>query len=215
MRRLASLVLFAVLAVGLSGAGQPAPKRLIEFSQTDLADLDRVSAYLNSITGLKGDFVQVGPEGQIDQGRFFLDKPGRMRFDYYPPNSTLIVSDGHTVAVVNRRLKTIDRYPLSSTPLDLILADNIDLRRNGAILAVKHETGGLIIEARTSSNRNKANIILAFTDPVLELRQWTVLDDQGLETTVALRDLEVGPVTEPALFVIEDPKRPVGAKARD
>ena len=159
--------------------------------------------------------MQVGPEGQIDQGRFFLDKPGRMRFDYYPPNSTLIVSDGHTVAVVNRRLKTIDRYPLSSTPLDLILADNIDLRRNGAILAVKHEVGGLIIEARTSSNRNKANIILAFTDPVLELRQWTVLDDQGLETTVALRDLEVGPVKEPALFVIEDPKRPVGAKPRD
>ncbi len=215
MRRFASLVLFVFLAVGLSGAGQPAPKRLIEFSEADRADLGRVSAYLNSIRTLKGDFVQVGPEGQIDQGRFYLEKPGRMRFEYQPPNPTLIVADGRTVSVANRRLKTVDRYPLSSTPLDLILADNIDLLHNSAILAVKHEAGALIIEARTSTNRNQANIVMTFTDPILELRQWTVLDNQGLETTVALRGLENGPVLDPALFVLEDMKRAVGAKPRD
>ena len=109
----------------------------------------------------------------------------------------------------------MDRYPLSATPLDLILADGIDLQHNSAILAVKREAGVLIIEARTSTNRTRANIALAFADPVLELRQWTVVDDQGLQTQVALRDLEAGPVLDPALFIIEDLKKPVGAKPRD
>ncbi|HEY0282006.1 MAG TPA: outer-membrane lipoprotein carrier protein LolA [Rhizomicrobium sp.] len=215
MRRLANLVLIALLATGLGGAGQPAPKRLIEFSETGRADLDRVSAYLNSIRTLRGDFVQIGPDGQIDQGRFYLEKPGRMRFEYRPPNPILIVADGRTVAVANSKLKTVDRYPLSATPLSLILADKIDLRRNSAILAVRHEAGALIIEARTSTNRNRANLTLVFADPELELRQWTIVDDQGLTTTVALRTLEQGVAVDARMFVLKDFKAPVGVKARD
>ena len=215
MRRLASLVLCAILLAGLSGAGQPAPPRLIEFSDADRAALDQVSAYLNSIRTLQGEFVQIGPEGQIDQGRFYLQKPGRIRFEYLPPNPTLIVADGHSVAVANKKLKTVDRYPLSATPLDLILADKIDLRHNDAILSVQHQPGSIIIDARTSRNRSRANISMAFSEPQLELRQWTVVDDQGLQTTVALRSLEQGIELAPWLFVLDDMKKPVGVKQRD
>ncbi|MGA7674826.1 MAG: outer-membrane lipoprotein carrier protein LolA [Rhizomicrobium sp.] len=215
MRRLANLLLIALLAAGLGGAGQPAPRRMIEFSDADRADLDRVSAYLNSIRTLEGDFVQIDPDGQIDQGRFYLEKPGRIRFEYQPPNPILIVSDGHTVAVANRKLKTVDRYPLSATPLGLILADNIDLSHNDAILAVRHEAGALIVEARTNANRSKPNLAMVFADPVLELRQWTILDDQGLQTTVALRDLEPGAAIDGQLFVLKDARAPVGVKSRD
>ena len=215
MRRLANLFLIALVAAGLGGAGQPAPKRLIEFSEADRADLDRVSAYLNSIHTLQGMFVQIGPDGQLDQGRFYLEKPGRMRFEYRPPNPVLIVADGRTVAVANRKLKTVDRYPLSATPLDLILADKMDLRHDNSILAVRHEPGLLIIEARTSTNRSKPNLSLVFADPVLELRQWTIVDDQGLQTTVALRDLEQGVVVDSQMFVLKDAKAPVGARSRD
>jgi len=215
MRRLANLVLIALLATGLGGAGQPAPKRLIEFSAAGRADLDRVSAYLNSIRTLQGGFVQIGPDGQIDQGRFYLEKPGRVRFEYQPPNPILIVSDGRTVAVANSKLKTVDRYPLSATPLGLILADNIDLRHDNSILAIRHEVGALIVEARTSTNRSKPNLSLVFADPVLELRQWTIIDDQGLATTVALRDLEQGVIVDAKLFVLKDAKAPVGVKSRD
>jgi outer membrane lipoprotein-sorting protein len=215
MRRLANLLLIALLAAGLGGAGQPAPRRMIEFSDADRADLDRVSAYLNSIRTLEGDFVQIDPDGQIDQGRFYLEKPGRIRFEYQPPNPILIVSDGHTVAVANRKLKTVDRYPLSATPLGLILADNIDLSHNDAILAVHHEAGALIVEARTNANRSKPNLAMVFADPVLELRQWTILDDQGLQTTVALRDLEPGAAIDGQLFVLKDARAPVGVKSRD
>jgi outer membrane lipoprotein-sorting protein len=215
MRRLANLFLIALVAAGLGGAGQPAPKRLIEFSEAERADLDRVSAYLNSIRTLQGDFVQIGPDGQLDQGRFYLEKPGRMRFEYRPPNPVLIVADGRTVAVANRKLKTVNRYPLSATPLDLILADNMDLRHDNSILAIRHEPGLLIVEARSSTNRNKPNLSLVFADPVLELRQWTIVDDQGLQTTVALRDLEQGVVVDSQMFVLKDAKAPVGARSRD
>ena len=215
MRRLANLLLIALLAAGLGGAGQPAPRRLIEFSDADRADLDRVSAYLNSIRTLQGDFVQIGPDGQIDQGRFYLEKPGRMRFEYRPPNPILIVADGRTVAVANSKLKTVDRYPLSATPFGLILSDNIDLRHDNSILAVKHEAGELIVEARTSTNRSRPNLSLVFADPELELRQWTIIDDQGLQTTVALRDLEPGVVVDSQMFVLKDAKAAVGVKSRD
>jgi outer membrane lipoprotein-sorting protein len=215
MRRLANLFLIVLLATGLGGAGQPAPKRLIEFDAAGRADLDRVSAYLNSIRTLQGDFVQIGPDGQVDQGRFYLEKPGRMRFEYRPPNPILIVADGRTVAVFNSKLKTVDRYPLSATPLDLILANDIDLRHNSAILAVRHEAGALIVEARTSTNRNTANLTLAFADPELELRQWTIIDDQGLTTTLALRDLQQGVTVDARLFTLKDAKAPVGIKSRD
>jgi outer membrane lipoprotein-sorting protein len=215
MRRLANLFLIALLATGLGGAGQPAPKRLIEFGAASRADLDRISAYLNSIRTLQGDFVQIGPDGQIDQGRFYLEKPGRMRFEYRPPNPILIVADGRTVAVANSKLKTVDHYPLSATPLDLILANDIDLRHNNSILAVRHEAGALIVEARSSTNRSTANLTLVFADPELELQQWTIIDDQGLTTTVALRDLESGVTVDAKLFVLKDAKAPVGVKSRD
>ena len=215
MRRLASL-LFVILAAGLTtGAGQPPPPRYIAFSEADRADLDRVSAYLNSIHTMQGDFVQIGPNGQLDQGRFYLEKPGKLRFEYQPPSPMLIVSDGRTMAVSNSKLKTVDRYPLSSTPLDMLLSDKTDWRHESSIMRVTRQPGTLVIEARTSRNRNKPNIAITFSEPQLELRQWTIIDDQGLPTTVALRNVETGVTLSDSLFVLRDTKKPVGAKSRD
>jgi outer membrane lipoprotein-sorting protein len=214
MRRLASLLVLITAAVLTIGAGQ-APPRLIEFSEADRADLDRVSAYLSSIRSLRGDFVQIGPNGEIDQGRFYLQKPGRLRFEYRPPSPMLIVSDGRTVAVSNSKLKTVDRYPLSATPLDLILGDKIDLRRDNSVMAVVRQPDSLMIEARTSRNRSKPNIVITFSLPQLELRQWTVIDDQGLSTSVALRELETGVALNDTLFVLRDARKAVGVKSRD
>jgi len=215
MRRLASFIVLIAAVMVTTGAGQPPPPRLVEFSDQDSADLDRISAYLNSITSLRGDFVQIGPSGEIDQGRFYLQKPGRLRFEYNPPSPMLIVSDGRTVAVSNSKLKTVDRYPLSATPLDLILGEKINLRRDSSVVAVSRDGGNLIVEARTSRNRSKPNIAITFSESPLELRQWTVIDDQGLSTTVALRDLESGVALNDTLFVLRDMRKPVGTKERD
>lgn len=215
MHRFASLVfLIGVLAV-TTGAGQSPPPRPAEFSDADRADLDRISAYLNSIRTLRGDFVQIDPNGDLEQGRFYLQKPGRLRFEYQPPSSVLIISDGHTVSVANSKLKTVDRYPLSATPLDLILGDDVDLRHDSSVIAVLRQPGILMVEARTSRNRSKPNIVITFSESPLELRQWTVIDDQGLATTVALRNIESGVALDGTLFVQRDIHKPVGVKDRD
>jgi outer membrane lipoprotein-sorting protein len=141
---------------------------------------------------MKGGFVQIDPDGQVDQGTFALSKPGRMRFEYAPPASTLIVSDGTTVAVQNPKLRTIDKYPLSQTPLDLILGDKIDLLHNHSIVGVGRQQDQFVIKARSRGGRTQGNISLVFSEPGLELRQWTVIDNQGLSTTVALQNVQIG-----------------------
>lgn len=204
MRRFVLGLLTLLAAPLLMGAGQPAPQRHLDLSQADRDALDAISLYLNGVTTLKGSFIQIGPNGDVDQGGFYISKPGRMRFEYKPPSPALIVSDGRTIAVANTRLNTVDRYPLSETPLGLVLADNTDLRHNPAIISVQHQQGSIVIGARTNNSMRRANISLVFSEPDYELRQWTVIDNQGLTTTVALRDLVPGPLLSPSLFVLPD-----------
>ncbi len=126
---------------------------------------------------MKGGFIQIGPNGEVDQGEFALSKPGRVRFQYNPPTPTLIVSDGSTVAVENTRLKTIDKYPLSDTPLGLILGDKIDLAHNRQVVGVEHQQGALVIKARTSTNRTQSNIAWSSPNPRSNCangRWWTI-----------------------------------------
>ena len=208
MRR---FVLPFLVALACAPASFAAPAGFMHFerSEADQADLDRVSDYLNSIHTLKGSFVQIGPDGQIDEGIFYIDKPGRMRFEYHAPNPVLIVSDGSTVAVQNKKLNTIDTYPLLSTPLNLVLSDDLNLKRNPSIAGLSREPGELIVNARAASSKVNGNLTLVFTSPVLELRQWTVVDAQGLSTTVSLRDVQTGVTLDPALFKLPEGKNTV------
>ena len=188
-------------------AAAPAGFMHFERSEADSADLDRISAYLNSIHSMKGSFVQIGPEGQRDEGIFYIDKPGRMRFEYHAPNPVLVVSDGSSVAVQNRKLGTVDTYPLLSTPLNLVLSDTLNLKRNSSIAGISREPGLLIVNARAAaSSKVNGNLTLVFTSPILELRQWTIVDAQGLSTTVSLRDVQTGVALDPALFKLPEAK---------
>src|SRR5690349_22548482 len=204
MRRIV-LALFALAAAPLlMGAGHPAPPHRLAVSDSDRAVLDAISARLNEVATLKGDFVQVNPDGNLTQGVFYISKPGRMRFEYKPPTPTLIVADGRTVAVANTKLNTVDRYPLSETPLGLVRGNEVDLKNDTAVVDVEHQQGSIVVGARTNANMSRANISLVFSDPGYELRQWTVIDNQGLTTTVALRDLVAGAPLSPSLFLLPD-----------
>jgi len=183
---------FVLTALLILAGALPAAAQLVQFTPENRAELERVNAYLNSIRTLKGNFVQIDPDGQVDQGTFALSKPGRMRFEYKPPASTLIVSDGETVAIQNPKLKTLDKYPLSQTPLDLILGDKIDLLHNHSIVGVDRQKDQFVVKARSRGGKTQGNISLVFSEPGLELRQWTVVDNQGLSTTVALQNVQIG-----------------------
>jgi len=211
MRR-SHLIFLPLLMVLLSGAGQPAILRAI-YTEQQKADLDKVSAYLNSIHSLKADFVQIAPDGGVAQGELDLQKPGQIRFAFRPPSPVLIVATGGEIYVKNSRLNTVDHYDLSDTPLGLLLNQDVDLKNNRSVLGVYEQNGALIVQARSALNKDRSNITLVFALPTLELRQWIVKDNQGGNTTVALGNLEIGAKLDPAVFTVpvKDP-RPVQSR---
>ena len=190
----------AIISVA-AGLALPSLAQNNTLSAQERSDLVRVSQAMNAIRSMEGSFVQIGPEGQIDQGRFYIEKPGRMRFEYTAPNPTLIVSDGRWVAVENTKLNTVDRYALWTTPLNLILGDDIDLRDNADILSVAHKGDELVVTARQHKSNLHGDLVLVFSEPTLALKQWTVKDAQGLLTTVAVSNVKSGIALDPALFV--------------
>ena len=167
-------------------------------------DLLRISNALNGITTMEGTFVQVGPNGDLSEGLFYMRRPGRIRFEYQPPNPALIISDGFWVGVCDKISETIERFPLSETPLDLLLRDRVDLRNEGAITAIDRSEGQMRVTAVDPDAPDQGSITMVFDDATLELRQWIVLDTQGLATTVALSDTRRNVALDPNLFFIED-----------
>lgn len=170
----------------------------------DVTDLNKVSTYLNAITSLQASFVQVGPNGELDQGTIYARKPGRLRFEYAPPSPYLIVSDGTTIAVANQKLRTVDRYPLLDNPLNLILRENVDLSRDNRITSVERQAGTLRITATENSGPIKGAVTLIFAYPATELRQWIITDAQGLQTMIALKNTKTEVQLAPELFILRD-----------
>jgi outer membrane lipoprotein-sorting protein len=202
MKRALAIALF-VLPLAVWGPAQAAP-----FSHADQADLARISAALNAIHTMQGHFVQIGPDGRIDEGVVYIRKPGEMRFEYAAPNPVLIVCDGLDIAVFNTQLHTVDRYPLSVTPLNILLSDHVDFGRNNAVTGVEHQAGALIVDARSDDRRASGTISIVFSDPGLELRQWTVVDAQGLSTTTSLRNIQLGADLPDSIFSLRGTKKP-------
>jgi outer membrane lipoprotein-sorting protein len=190
------LIAAAAAALLLSVTGVSA-----DFSKPEAADLDRLSDSLNAIHSLKAQFVQTDPNGAIEQGEVYIDKPGKMRFEYKPPSAVLVVSDGLDVAVFNKKLNTTDRYPLSTTPLNILLSEHVNLRANKNVIAIEHQQGTIVVRARSNDRRMTGNISIVFSDPGLDLKQWTVVDAQGLATTVALHNIQTGVTLQPELFL--------------
>jgi len=203
MRRFVFALLAAFAAPVLIGAGQPAPYSR-SFSEADRADLDKISAALNGIRTMKGAFTQIDGNGGLAQGTFYLSKPGKIRFEYAPPAALLVVSDGYTIVVQNKKLKTTDRYPLADSPLDFVLSNTLDLKTNPMIVGVDHQNGQIIVNARSAKNRMSGNITMVFGEAALDLRQWTIVDGQGSQTTVSLRDVQTGVSIPGSTFVLTD-----------
>jgi outer membrane lipoprotein-sorting protein len=152
---------------------------------------DRVSTYLSNVRQLHGNFVQVGPDGGKSEGEFFLQKPGKVRFDYNPPSPIELIADGSSVVVRDRKLATQDLYPLSQTPLRFLLADRIDLLKDTNLVGVYADdvfVTVVIEESQILGGTHK--VMLMFGAQDTQLRQWTVTDPQGYDTTVAVYNLD-------------------------
>jgi outer membrane lipoprotein-sorting protein len=165
--------------------------------------LDRISMYLSSIQTMEGNFVQIGPDGGRTEGNFYIQKPGRVRFAYDPPSPIDIIADGSSVVVRDRKLATQDLYPLSQTPLRYLLADRIDLLHDTDVVSVSYDdTFATVVIEQKQVLIGTARLMLMFDAKNLTLKQWTVTDPQGLDTTVAVYNLDSTKKPDPNLFVI-------------
>lgn len=166
--------------------------------------ITRINSYLSSVQQLNGKFVQVGPDGSRSQGDFYISKPGRVRFEYDDPSPIELIADGQSVVVRDRRLATQDVFPLAQTPLRFLLADKVDLMKDSSltavyaddvfVTAVLEEKNGLVGTSR---------LMIMFNAKDMQLKQWTVTDPQGYDTTVAVYNLDTSKTPDPAMFRID------------
>ena len=166
--------------------------------------VDRVSAYLTRVQVMSGDFAQVGPDGRRSQGQFYVQKPGKIRFDYDSPSRIDIIADGSSVVVRDRKLATQDVYPLSQTPLRFLLADRIDLLKDATVTAVSaDETYVTVLVEENHAVVGTSKLMMMFGSKDFQLKQWIVTDPQGYDTTVALSNLDTAKRPDPDMFKID------------
>ena len=193
----------------------PDPRRNVpanffsSFDATQKAQAGKVSAYLSSLSTLTGNFVQVGPDGSRTKGDFYIQKPGKVRFEYDAPTTIAMVADGSSLAVRDTRLATQDVYPLSQTPLRYLLSDRIDLLRDTNVVAI---TGDELYTSVTIEEKNAlvgtSRLMLMIGTKDGQLKQWTVTDPQGYDTTVAIYNLDTTKKPDPGLFRIDFTRYP-------
>jgi outer membrane lipoprotein-sorting protein len=171
------------------------------FDTKQRALVNKVSTYLTSVQILTGNFVQVGPDGRRATGHLFIQKPGKVRFEYDPPSPIDIIADGSQVVVADRKLGTQDFYPLSQTPLRFLLADRIDLLQDTNVVGVTADdtfVSVLIEEKQAFVGTNR--LMMNFDSKDFKLKQWTVTDVQGFDTTIAVSNLDTSKKPDPNLF---------------
>jgi outer membrane lipoprotein-sorting protein len=181
-----------------------APVTTTAFNSTQRAQADKVSAYLSSVQQLIGTFVQVGPDGNRVKGEFYIQKPGKVRFEYEPPSPIEIVADGQSVVVRDRRLATQDLYPLSQTPLRFLLSERIDLLKETNVIEIRADDVYVTIvieEKQVVVGTSRLRMMVGAKD--FQLKQWTVTDPQGYDTTVAVSNLDTSKRPDPGLFKID------------
>lgn len=155
--------------------------------------VQRINAYFNSMTNLQGSFEQVDSNNKRTTGRFYVQRPGKIRFDYAPPSGLRIIADGRFLAIEDSDLKTVEKYPISSTPFKLLLTEAVDLGRDARVIGVESQEGTLAIALQDKSGDAAGSIRLTFeTGQELQLKQWMITDAQGLTTRVTVNDVISG-----------------------
>jgi len=187
----------AVLAAGLAPGLGARPARA-----QGAAAAQKIADHFSRVKTMMGEFVQFGPRGEQTGGKFFLERPGKLRFNYEPPSDFRVIADGKSVLLLNQKMNTADLYSLSQTPLKLLLDTRIDLSGN-KVRNVREEPDLTTITLADKSMFGSQTIAMMFDPQSYELRQWTVTDAQGKDTTVMIFNVKEGVTFDPSVFKID------------
>jgi outer membrane lipoprotein-sorting protein len=194
---------FSLAALGASLAGGLVPGlATVAEAQAATDAAQRIADHFSGVRTMTGEFVQFGPKGEQTGGKFYIERPGKIRFNYDKPAAFRVISDGKSVVLNNQRLKTWDLYPLSKTPLKLLLDDRIDLS-GSKVTSVREEGDMTIIQLSDKSVFGNSRLTMMFDPKTYDLRQWTITDAQGKDTTVMIFNVREGVKFAADMFKID------------
>lgn len=205
---LAALLSLAPLPAVTAGAAET--PHAVVLSDADQADLTRIERYLDGVHTLKARFLQVGPDGRSSGGTVWMQRPGRMRFQYDPPSPFLLVAGHGQVVFHDAQLDQTSNIPLGRTPLGLLLRDQVRLSGDVTVTDFSHMPGQMQLTLVRSSDPGQGSLTLVFGDSPLILRSWQVVDAQGKETTVNIYKPALGGDFDQSLFTYVEPSQPAG-----
>ena len=162
----------------------------------------RIADHFSKVTSMAGEFVQFGPRGEQTGGKFYIQRPGKLRFNYEAPSGFKVIADGKNVVIDNSKLNTMDLYPLSKTPLKLLLDQRIDLSGT-RVKSVREEPDLTTIQLADRQFFGNSTITMMFDPKSYELKQWTITDPQGKDTTVMIFNVQQGVKLDQAMFKVD------------
>jgi outer membrane lipoprotein-sorting protein len=192
----------ALLAATMAAGAALAPSTIAQAQGAALADAQKIADHFAKVKTMTGEFVQFGPRGEQTGGKFYIERPGRIRFNYEEPSGFKVIADGESVVINNAKLNTWDLYPLSKTPLKLLLDNRIDLSGD-KVRSVRQDEDLTTIQLQDKSIFGDSTITMMFDPKSYELRQWTITDAQGKDTTVMIFNVQSGVTFDPNVFKID------------
>jgi outer membrane lipoprotein-sorting protein len=201
-RRGVLALLAALLVPAAARAEAPVPARL---TVQDRADLDRIAAYLDGIRTIYARFQQVASNGSVASGQMWVERPGRMRFEYDPPSSILLYADGWYVYYVDKALAEVTKVGLQSTPAWFLLRNRIAFDSDLIVTGFERGAEVMRVTVVQKDRSDNGSLTMVFSDRPLALRQWTIVDQRGVSTTVTLNGARTGMPLDAKLFTYENP----------
>ncbi|AXT28098.1 outer membrane lipoprotein carrier protein LolA [Ruegeria sp. AD91A] len=172
----------------------------------DKLPLSQISNYLNGLKTVQTTFTQVNDDGSLSTGKLWMQRPGKMRFEYDPPNSAVVLARSGSVQIFDPKSnQPPEQYPLKRTPLSIVLARNVNLSQANMVMGHSFDGTATVVTAQDPKNPEAGRIELMFTDNPVELRKWVIHDNAGSQTTVLLGALNEGGRLDQKLF--SDKKR--------
>ena len=164
--------------------------------------LNTISNYLNGLSTVQSEFTQLNPDGTISAGTVYIQRPGRVRFEYQNSKQLMLASGGQVAVFDAKSNQGPQVYPLAQTPLSIILDQNVNLGRKGMVTGHSERKNTTVVKAHDPAHPQYGSIEMVFTAPT-ELRQWIVTDDTGKKTTVILGEMKKGVSFKPSTFAIQ------------
>jgi outer membrane lipoprotein-sorting protein len=204
-------LIFAVLAMLLVGVtsvfaleAEPITKSY-PLTPEDRQTLSRIEKYLSSITTVAADFIQTSPGGDVSQGKFFLERPGKLRMEYKPPMPILMVANNGDIIYYDKELDQVTHIPMGDTLVGFLARAQVKFDETVVITDFSHAEKVLRITLVQAKRPRDGSLALEFTDYPLVLRNMIVSDAAGQKTIVALNNARFGSVLDKGLFTFKDP----------